>query len=75
MCCSHISTCLSRSWFVCVCRALHLELQYVDAIRHVLLLGGDTDTNAGVHGLPGMMPVAALVGAVRWPVRAQEVTP
>jgi hypothetical protein len=31
------------------CRALHLELQYVDAMKHVLLLGGDTDTNAGEH--------------------------
>lgn len=35
---------------VLLCRALHLELPYVDAIKHVLLLGGDTDTNAGGQG-------------------------
>eukprot|EP00877_Chromochloris_zofingiensis_P007455 jgi/Chrzof1/2963/Cz12g06070.t1 len=49
--------------FVLAFRALHLQTSYSEAIRHVLLLGGDTDTNAAIVG--GM--VGALHGATAIP--------
>jgi hypothetical protein len=49
------------SW--CCCRALHLQLGYQEAMEHVLLLGGDTDTNAGAC-THLMDPAAACVATV-----------
>jgi hypothetical protein len=46
------------------CRALHLELPYTDAMRHVLLLGGDTDTNAGEPHLRSWARLAGIAQAV-----------
>eukprot|EP00775_Hariotina_reticulata_P002837 gene2837-3130_t len=45
--------------FVHAFRSMHLQLSYDEAITQVLLLGGDTDTNAAIVG--GMM--GALWGA------------
>lgn len=55
------------SWHA-ACRALHLELPYTEAIRAVLLLGGDTDTNAAIVG--GL--VGALWGAAAIPASMKQ---
>jgi hypothetical protein len=65
-----------------LCRALHLELPYQQAISHVLLLGGDTDTNAaivggmvgayhGAAGIPDFMKGPVLERSVESPGRGR----